>query len=67
MCVGSTSKFENSFFFLYLLNKDISPNTPCKVLKFGLHNHGCHSEGSVSQIIYLGPSFYFMQSAKKKF
>ena len=23
---------------------------------------GCHSEGTVSQIFYLGPSFYFMKS-----
>ena len=66
MCVGSTSKFETSLFFLYFLNKDISLNISCKVLKFGIHNHGCHSEGHVSQILYLGPSFYFMQSTKKK-
>ena len=67
MCVGSTSKFENSLFFLYYFNKDISLNILCKVLKFGTHNHGRHSEGSVSQFFYLGPSFNFMQSTKKSF
>ena len=35
-------------------------------LKFDMHVDEGHLEGSVSQIFYLGPSFYFMQSRKKK-
>ena len=30
-----------------------------------MHVDEGHLEGSVSQIFYLGPSFYFMQSRKK--
>ena len=65
MCVRSNSKFENSLFFLYFFNKDISVNIPYKFLKFLIHIYGSHSEVTVSQIFYLGPSFYFMQSRKK--
>ena len=38
-----------------------------KEMKFEIHVHEGHSEGSVSQILYLGPSFYFMKSRKKCF
>ena len=67
MCVRSNSKLENSLFFLYFLNKDISVNIPCKFLKFCIHIYGSHIEGTVSQIVYIGPSFHFMQSRKKSF
>ena len=56
------SIFENLLFFLYFLNKDISFNIQCTFLKFGIHILECQLEGSVSQIFYLGLSFYFMQS-----
>ena len=62
MRVRSNSKFENSLFFLYLLNKNILVNIPCKFLKFGIHIHEYHSEGSLSQIVYLSPAFYFIET-----
>ena len=43
--------------FLYFLNKDISFNNPWKFLKFEIHIHEGHSEGIISQILYLGPGF----------
>ena len=61
------SETENSLFSLHFLNKDISFNIPYKFLKFDIHVHKGHLEGSVSQIFDLGPSFYFMQSRKKSF
>ena len=61
------SEIENSLFSLYFFNKDISFNIPWKFLIFDIHVHDGHSEGSVSRIFYLGPSFYFMQSRKEKF
>ena len=62
MHVMVDSVFENLLFFLFFLNMDISFNIPCTFLKFGIHILGCQMEGSVSQIVDLGPSFYFMQS-----
>ena len=35
-----------------------------KFIKFGTLLVGCHLEGTMSQIFYLGPSFYFMKSRK---
>ena len=32
-----------------------------------MYIYGYYSEGTVSQIFYLGPSFYFMQSGKTSF
>ena len=32
-----------------------------------MHVDECYLEGTMSQIFYLGPSFYFMQSRKKSF
>ena len=59
------SKFENSFFFIYFLNKDISFNIPSTFLISLIYVDEGHMEGSVSQIFDLGPSFYFMRSRKK--
>ena len=56
------TKFENLLFFSYYFNKDISFNIQCTNLKFRIHILECQLEGSVSQIFYLGPSLYFMQS-----
>ena len=33
-------------------------------MKIGTHVAKTHSEGTVSHIFYLGPSFYFMKSRK---
>ena len=65
--IQALSKFENWKFLLYFFNKDISFNIPSKRFKFSAHIDKGHLEGSVSRIIDLGPSFYFMQSWKKKF
>ena len=35
--------------------------------KFEIHIHDSYSEASLSQIFYLGPSLYFMQSRKESF
>ena len=50
------SKNKNLIFHVIFFNKDISVTT-LDITMTALH---IHSEGSVSQIFYLGPSFYFM-------
>ena len=67
MPILSISKFENSLFLKYFLNKDISFNILWKFMKFKIHVLDGHSEGTVSQIFDLGLRFYFMQSRKKSF
>ena len=62
MRVRMNTKFENLLFFSYFSNKGISFNIQCTYLKFGIHILECQLEGRVSQIFYLGPSFFFMQS-----
>ena len=42
------------------LNKDISVTTLDITMKFSMRTPQIHSEGSVSQICHLGPSFYLM-------
>ena len=64
MPIGSDSKLKKSVFFSYFLNKDISFNIPCKVLRFDIHVHDGHAEGTMSQIFYIGLSFYFMKPRK---
>ena len=56
-----------SIFFIYFLNKDFSLNISYICLKFVIHVDEGQMEGSVSQIFYLGPSFYAMQSRKTSF
>ena len=41
--------------------------TGAKIIKLGIHLAEHHSEGTVSQIFDLGPSFYFMESRKLSF
>ena len=53
-------KAKFSFFMLFFLNKDISFTILDIVLNFFMSVLDAHPEGSVSQIFYLGPSFYFM-------
>ena len=55
-----TSKNKNLIFHVIFLNKDISVTTLDITMKFSMTALHIHSEGSVSQIFYLGPSFYFM-------
>ena len=59
------TKFENSIFFIYFFNKDISVNIPSIFLIFFIHADEGHLEGSVSQNFDLGPNFDFRQSRKK--
>ena len=49
-------------FHVIFLNKDISIIVAGIILKFCMLVLHILSEGSVSQIFYLGLSFYFMQS-----
>ena len=55
-----TSKNKNLIFHVIFLNKDISVTKLDITMKFSMTALHIHSEGSVSQIFYLGPSFYFM-------
>ena len=59
-------KFEKLKFVAYFFNKDISFNISLKCLRFSANVDDSHSEGSMSQNFYLGPSFYLIQSRKKK-
>ena len=61
------NKSENVFCHLYFLNKDISVTNREKLLKISEVILKVCFEGSVSQICYLGPSFYFMLCRKKYF
>ena len=61
------SKNKNLIFHVIFLNKDISVTTLDITMKFSMTALHIHSEGSVSQIFYLGPSFYFMLFRKKCF
>ena len=54
------SKNINLIFHVIFLNKDISVTTLDITMKFSMTALHIHSEGSVSQIFYLGSSFYFM-------
>ena len=57
-------KFKNCNFEKFFLNWIISVIDRAKFTKFGTHVVKGHSEGTVSQICYLGPSVYFMKSRK---
>ena len=64
MPMKSISKFET--FFLYFLNKDISFDIQRKKIKIEIHVFEGHSEGSISRILFLGLSFYFMFQKRTK-
>ena len=51
-------------FHVIFLNKDISIVITDIILKFCMSVHHILPEGSVSQILYLGPRFYFMRLTK---
>ena len=57
-------RFKNRVFHLYFLNMDISVTIYLFKLRFSPCIHKIRPEGNVSQIFYLGPSFYLM--AKKR-
>ena len=57
-------KFKNCNFQYIFFNWIISVIHEAKVTKLGTHVVNDHSEGTVSQICYLGLSFHFMKSRK---
>ena len=54
---------KKQYFYFYFLNKDFWLNIGVNVLEFSTDVKNIRMEGSVSQILYLGLSFYFI--AKK--
>ena len=62
--VQATLKYKNCNFQYIFLNLIISVIHGAKITKLGTHVVEDHSEGNMSQILYLGLSFYFMQSRK---
>ena len=58
---------ENPIFHLHYLNTNISVTNTDKSLTFSGTVLCVGFEGSVSQILYLGPSFYLMLCRKKYF
>ena len=50
----------NLFLHFYFFNMDISLNIFTLVMKFYTGVPNIPPEGNVSQILYLGPGFYFM-------
>ena len=62
--VHTTLEFKNCNLQYIFLNLIISVIHGAKITKFGTHVVKDHSEGTVSQIFYLGVSFHFMQSRK---
>ena len=63
----SVIEIEKLNFSTFFLNQDISLNIVLNRLKFGLPVDETHSEGTVSQIFYLGLSFHLVKSRKKYF
>ena len=57
-------EFEKMIFFLYFLASDISLDNLFKSIKFKGDVVEVPIEGTMSQIFYLGPSFYLMKSRK---
>ena len=55
-----TSKSKNRTVHVIFLNKDISVTTLNIAFKFSMTAPHIHSKESVSQIFYLGPTFYSM-------
>ena len=54
------SKSKNLILYVIFLNKDTSVTTSDITMKFSMIAPHIYPEGSMSQIFYLGPSFYFM-------
>ena len=51
---------ENQFFYFYFLNSHILLIIVITVIQFYTDVKNIHMEGTVSQICYLGLSFYFI-------
>ena len=51
---------KNQFFHFYFLNSDILLTIEITIIKFYTDVKNIHIEGTVSQILYLGLSFYFI-------
>ena len=62
--VVKTLEFKNCNFQYILLNWIISVIHGAKITKWGTYVAEHHSEGTVSQIFNLGPSFFFVKSRK---
>ena len=62
--VNTKREMKNFNFHNIFLNWNISGNNRCKIMKIGRLVVKSHLEGTVSQISYLGPSFYFMKCRK---
>ena len=62
--VYTTWEFKTFNFQFIFLNWIISLIHEANFTRFGRHVAKDHSEGTVSQIFYLGPSFHFMKSRK---
>ena len=62
--VLTTLEFKNCNFQYIFLNWIISVIHGAKIIKLSIHLAEHHSEGTMSQIFDLGPSFYFMESRK---
>ena len=62
--VSTNREIQNCNFQHIFLNWNISINNGANFIKFGTLVVRGHLEGTVSQIFYLGPSFYFMKSRK---
>ena len=62
--VYTRREFRNCDFSYIFLNWNISVTIGANLIKFGTHVVKAYSEGTVSQIFFLDPSFYFMNSRK---
>ena len=62
--VWQCRELKNLNFYQHFLNMYISLHNQDKLLKFCLCVLYYHIEGTVSQIFYLGHTFYFMKSRK---
>ena len=51
---------KNNIFSIYFLNQDIFHKNAPRHLKFGVFKDKGHMEGTISQISYIGFSFYLM-------
>ena len=60
-------KSKNVIFDNYFLNVNILITKSCTDFNFFLFTLHIHLEGTVSQILNLGPSFYFMTKIGKLF
>ena len=55
------------FFYFYFLNVDISLVMHDPHFKFYICIENIAVEGTVSQILYIGPTYFFMKCRKKYF